>query len=106
MERGNVRMWLVLALSGGGMALAAPPAFTKITGQPFATSGGSQAIVWGDANNDGWPDVFITLRSSGATTVYTNNTHGVFGKAAGTVGANLVNPVGGAWADFENKGSL
>jgi len=106
MEPGNVRAWMVLGLIGCEAATAAPPAFTKITGQPFNASGGSQAIAWGDANNDGWPDVFITLRSSGATTLYTNNTHGAFGKATGSVGANLVNPVGGTWADFENKGSL
>jgi hypothetical protein len=81
------------------------PTFTKVTTEPFS-SGGAQSIAWGDANHDGWPDVFCCVRSSATATLYTNDTHGSFGRAAGNVGANIVNPVGSAWGDYDNKGAL
>jgi len=94
------------ALAFYGTCLAADPVFTKISTEPFSSGGGAQALDWGDFNHDGWIDVFCATRSRAGTSLFTNNTHGSFGLAAGKVGANLVNPVGATWADYDNDGGL
>jgi hypothetical protein len=81
------------------------PTFTKITNEPVSKAG-AQAIVLGDYNGDGWIDVYCTARSSATTTLFVNNGDGSFAPAPGTVGAKLVNPVGGTWADYDNDGAL
>jgi hypothetical protein len=86
--------------------VAIGPTFTKGTNEPFSLGGGAQALAWGDFNQDGWVDVYFAVRSSATTTLFTNNQHGSFGRDAGTVGANLVNPVGATWGDYDNNGAL
>jgi hypothetical protein len=81
------------------------PTFAKITNQPFSRAG-AQAIVLGDYNGDGRIDVYCTARSSATTTLFLNTGDGSFAPAPGTVGAKLVNPVGGTWADYDNDGAL
>ena len=80
--------------------------FTKVTGEPITAGISAQAIAWGDFNHDGWIDVYCAVRSALTTTLFTNNTHGSFGRAAGNVGANMVNPAGATWADYDNKSAL
>ena len=82
------------------------PVFTKVTSGPITTGGSAQAISWGDFNHDGWVDLFCAVRSSSMTTLFTNDTHGSFGRATGTIGANLVNPIGSTWGDYDNSGTL
>jgi hypothetical protein len=81
------------------------PTFSKITTEPISKAG-AQAIVLGDFNGDGWIDVYCTARSSATTTLFVNKGDGSFAPALGTVGAKLVNPVGGTWGDFDNDGAL
>ena len=81
------------------------PKFTKITSEPVSKAG-AQAIALGDYNQDGWIDVYCTARSSATTTLFMNKGDGSFALAAGTVGAKLVNPVGGTWGDYDNDGAL
>jgi hypothetical protein len=82
------------------------PIFTKVTGQPMSSGAGAQGFAWGDYNGDGWIDVYCSARSSTTTTLYLNNGDGTFARAAGTIGANLVNPIGGCWGDADNDGLL
>jgi hypothetical protein len=83
---------------------AALPGFTRLTNSAISSLGGAQAITWGDYNNDGVPDVFFAVRSSSGSTLLLNDGHGNFSRAAGNVGANLVNPVGASWGDYDNDG--
>ncbi|MDB6033338.1 MAG: hypothetical protein JWM16_3676 [Verrucomicrobiales bacterium] len=89
-----------------GMTVLIGATFTKITTEPFSSGGGAQGISWGDVNGDGWMDVYCSARSSANTTLFTNNGHGSFARAGQTVGANLVNPIGGAFGDYDNNGTL
>src|SRR5436190_9272309 len=89
-----------------GMAVLIGATFTKITSEPFSSGGGAQGISWGDVNGDGWMDVYCSARSSATTTLYTNNGHGSFARTGQGVGANLVNPIGGVFGDYDNNGTL
>lgn len=91
-----------------GHALAADDMFTRITTGPGAAPNGSSAAAWGDFNNDGWLDLFVT--SFGGTQnnyCYTNNGDGSFTRVLPTFfPANNINSFGCAWADYDNDGYL
>src|SRR5882672_6012076 len=91
-----------------GQALAADDTFTRITTGPGAAPNGSSAAAWGDFNNDGWLDLFVT--SFGGTQnnyCYTNNGAGTFTRVMPTFfPANNINSFGCASADHDNDGYL
>jgi len=83
--------------------------FIKVTSGPVVTdrdesSGGS----WGDYNNDGWLDLYVTNSGDNANRLYQNDGTGHFNAvAASQVPGNLSNSSkGSAWADFDNDGWL
>jgi hypothetical protein len=91
-----------------GHVLRAGDPFTRINAGPGAVPNGSSAAAWGDFNNDGWLDLFIT--SFGGTQYnycYTNNRDGTFTQVLPTLfPANNINSYGCAWADYDNDGYL
>jgi hypothetical protein len=80
--------------------------FTKITTDPIATEGGnSVGGAWGDYDNDGLPDLFV---SGSKNHLYHNLGNGNFTEI--TTGI-IVNDVADfdavcGWADFDNDGYL
>jgi hypothetical protein len=101
----------IVALLGLGLSCTAmlgqgSPIFTRVDGEPMTVGGGAQGIAWGDCNGDGWIDLFCAVRSSSSSTLFLNKGNGSFVRASGTVGANLVNPIGATWGDWNNKGAL
>src|SRR5436190_14529893 len=91
-----------------GEAMGAEDPFTRVTTGPGAIPNGSSAAAWGDFNNDGWLDLFIT--SFGGTQnnyCYTNQGDGTFSRVLPTYfPANNINSFGCAWADYDNDGNL
>jgi len=85
--------------------------FTRITTNVLATDSwpdGAWVATWGDYDNDGLPDVYITGMGSGGR-LYHNNGNGSFNLVA--TGAMSQPPTGGgslscAWGDFDNDGYL
>jgi len=82
--------------------------FTMQTnGAPFANTAYSVACAWGDYNNDGFPDLFVTRIFDGHNALYRNNGNGTF-----TLVTDLApvlddgNSAGCAWADYDNDGWL
>ena len=84
--------------------------FTQVTGDPVVSdilhsSGGS----WGDYNNDGYQDLFVTcgVIGSGNDRLFRNNGNGTFTKIISDPIVNTVHWAGGSsWGDFNNDGWL
>src|SRR5881394_1809637 len=107
----KVRLLLV-AITGFAASSMCPvradDPFIRINTGPGALPNGSSAVAWGDFNNDGWLDLFVT--SFGGTQFnycYTNNGDGTFTRILSTFfPANNINSFGCAWADYDNDGYL
>jgi ASPIC and UnbV/FG-GAP-like repeat len=106
---------IVLTLSAWltGLAWGAQTTFTKITSGPVVNDGGSSfACAWGDYDNDGFLDLFVTNTDTPTTGeqvnfLYHNNRDGTFTRiTTGAVAKDLGQWQGCAWADFDNDGRL
>ena len=77
----------------------APANFANIT-TAAGLSGISQeyGVGWGDYNNDGYPDLYISL----ADALYTNDGDGTFSVGPALTG----NSLGAHWGDYDNDGDL
>ena len=68
------------------------------------------ASAWGDYNNDGNLDVFVTATEGQNNTLYRNDGHGVFKKMTAAEVGSLVadggDSWGCAWGDYDNDGWL
>lgn len=91
--------------------------FTDVTAAAgVADTGNDWAAVWGDYDNDGFLDLFITkagttaLGPGNANLLYHNNGDGTFTSVAATEGVALEDGVslhkGAAWGDYNNDGFL
>lgn len=84
--------------------------FTDITGQTGINFTGDclKSVVWGDYNNDGWRDVYLTSWYSGSR-LYKNNGNGTFSDVTSSSG--LIIPLNyqtttAAWGDINRDGFL
>ncbi|MCX6929312.1 MAG: FG-GAP-like repeat-containing protein, partial [Verrucomicrobia bacterium] len=71
----------------------------------------SYGVMWGDYDNDGWPDLFVTVKSDYETNqnnfLYHNNRNGTFTKVVtGSVVTDNEHSVGCTWVDYDNDGYL
>jgi enediyne biosynthesis protein E4 len=86
--------------------------FIRITTNAIASdawSAGAVGGAWGDYDNDGLPDLFITDGAGQSNRLYHNNGNGVFTNV--TTGPMLTplpgsSPQGCAWGDYDNDGYL
>ena len=81
--------------------------FTRILAGAIATDiGNSVCGVWGDYDNDGWPDLFVS-NSGGVSFLYHNNGNGAFTRIlTGAVASDSGLAAGSSWADYDNDGYL
>ena len=87
--------------------------FVKITSGGVVTDGGSSiGGTWGDYDNDGAPDLFVTNRAltSGTSTInflYRNAGDGSFDRiTSGEIASDVSNSNISSWIDIENDGDL
>ena len=104
----SLAVMISLTTPGTAFAQPVPTTFTRITTGAIATNpGSSETAAWGDYNNDGWEDLFVTSDAGGVDYLYKNNGDGTF---TSTLAGELVNDEkdGSAaiWGDYDNDGSL
>jgi enediyne biosynthesis protein E4 len=91
--------------------LHAADLFTKITTGPGGDGGNSRGAAWGDYDNDGFIDLFVTQIGAGNSSalqfLYHNDRSGTFSRVTnGAVAAVFSTGYGAAWADYDNDGQL
>ncbi len=83
--------------------------FTELTTGPVVSDGGSSVGgVWGDFDNDGDLDLFVTNSSDNeANMFYENDGDGTFSKiTSGAIVLEFSNSHGATWIDYDNDGDL
>ncbi len=84
--------------------------FTKKTSLLIVNdSAGTQSASWGDFNNDGWMDLFITVNNLASVKhnfLYVNDGMGDFTLSNSVPSLDQGNSFGSAWLDFNNDGFL
>src|SRR5262249_55215598 len=83
--------------------------FSKITSGSIVTDVGTgSGCVWGDYDNDGFPDLFVSNQAANALNfLYHNNHDGSFTRITNDVVATDKGICsGGAWGDYDNDGFL
>ncbi len=70
--------------------------------------GDDWAVAWGDYDNDGFVDVFITdYRLDAPNRLYQNNGDGTFTKVTtGVIVTDMAASLGASWGDYDNDGDL
>ena len=77
---------------------------TKQTGLDKNNTRFSFCCAWGDANGDGWPDLYV-VNDFGRKNLYKNNGDGTFTDVAAEAGVEDVGAgMSACWADFDNDG--
>lgn len=84
---------------------------SAIAGSIASDLGGYDQCTWGDYDNDGYIDLFVTAASAlGGSPVgnvlYHNNGDGSFTRVLHSPTGEVANSVGCAWADYDNDGFL
>jgi hypothetical protein len=81
--------------------------FTRITANAIALkTGNSQGGSWGDYDNDGWPDLFVS-RVNEPNLLYHNEGNGVFTAVTnGIIVHDVSVGQGTSWGDYDNDGYL
>lgn len=83
-------------------------AFTRITGRlPASDTASSDGCAWGDYDNDGLLDLFVTNPNRGGNRLYRNKGDGTFGTiTSGAIVTDTAESLGCAWGDYDNDGFL
>lgn len=81
--------------------------FTKVVdGIIVNDSGHSHGSSWGDIDNDGDLDLFVTNDQGTVNALYVNNGDGTFYKPDITINTDKANSFGTAMSDYDNDGDL
>jgi hypothetical protein len=90
----------------GGQVIHAQDPFTRITTGPVVSGANSTIVAWGDLNDDGFQDLFVSTRT-GPSLLYSNNANGTFSRIlTAPVATDSGTSYGAAWGDYNNDGLL
>src|SRR6266545_5125421 len=104
--RRPLRTGLILFALLGGPAVRAQDPFTRVLSGPVVAGINSTILAWGDFNNDGFQDLFVSTRT-GPSLLYSNKGDGTFSRIlAAPVATDSGNCFGATWGDYDNDGFL
>ncbi|MEM8601490.1 MAG: FG-GAP-like repeat-containing protein [Bacteroidota bacterium] len=112
-EAANTRTWNRLFLGLGGGLFRDATRESNLAGRngtrPENTQGNGYKLgaAWGDYDNDGWPDLYLT--HAGPNQLYRNNGNGTFTDvtaAAGVAGSLTHLSTSALWVDIDTDGDL
>jgi hypothetical protein len=107
---GDLDLFVAVGLNGNDLLYQnnGDGTFTKVTSGSLVTSGGSsRGCAWGDYDNDGYIDLFISNEQGQNNFLFHNNGDGTFAKvASGKIVTDGGNSTGCAWGDYDNDGYL
>jgi hypothetical protein len=101
--------WLFATVTVNQLAaLPAAAQFMAITNGPIVTDrGDSTGCAWGDYDNDGNLDLFVSNFGTPFNYLYRNNGDGTFTRVTtGAIATDDTNSEGATWADYDNDGFL
>src|SRR5881296_1711677 len=89
-------------------AVSAQAQFTAITNGPITSDrGDSTGCAWGDYDNDGYLDLFVSNFGTPFNYLYHNNGDGSFTRVGtGVIAMDGTSSEGAAWGDYDNDGNL
>ena len=93
------------SIDSGAWVVGVDPFFTKVSDPAISVSGYS-GIAWGDFNNDGFIDLFVSPVSR-PSLLFSNNGNGTFTRVlTGSAATDTGQTFGACWGDYDNDGSL
>jgi hypothetical protein len=100
--------WLAIVSVSPLATLTASAQFIAITNGPVVTDhGDSTGCAWGDYDNDGHLDLFVSNFGTPFNYLYRNNGDGTFTRVtAGAIATDDTNSEGASWGDYDNDGYL
>lgn len=100
--------WIAAVTLGSFVAAPAQAQFTAITNGPVVTDrGDSTGCAWGDYDNDGNLDLFVSNFGTPFNYLYHNNGDGSFTRVTtGAITTDDTNSEGATWGDYDNDGYL
>src|SRR5665213_1795366 len=103
----SVAIVLSVAIIGSPITANADSTFTRVTASPVATVSGASGGAWGDFNQDGFVDLFVSFSGGASSILYTNDGHGGFAvDTTAGIGTGTGSSWGSAWGDYDNDGNL
>jgi hypothetical protein len=107
---GDLDLFVAVGLNGNDLLYRnnGDGTFTKITTGSLVTSGGSsRGCAWGDYDNDGYIDLFVSNERGQNNFLFHNNGDGTFTKIiSGKIVTDHGFSTGCAWGDYDNDGYL
>jgi hypothetical protein len=103
---GHCLCWIAAVTLSQFAVLPAQAQFTAITNGPVVTDrGDSTGCAWGDYDNDGNLDLFVSNFGTPLNYLYHNNGDGTFTRVTtGAIATDDTNSEGATWGDFDNDG--
>ncbi len=82
--------------------------FTNVTDTAgLGNPGHARSAIWGDYNNDGWLDLYVTREAAGLSAqLWRNNADGTFTDVTPTAGVGTTSGMSAAWGDYDGDGLL
>lgn len=81
--------------------------FTDVTETAgLSNPGHGRAAVWGDYDNDGWIDLYVTRDGEPTAQLWHNNADGTFTDVTAMAGVGTTSGMSAAWGDYNRDGLL